>query len=390
MNILLISPTLKQGGFQRICVSTARLLDGECHVTIATFNMDDVAYDIEGLDVVNLNLPAVPGPMGKVINILKRRKALNRLISDKGIDVVYSFGTTANKAACIITSRVRKLMACHSFEELKNVPYMRAMGRCADVIFCCAEAMTEYVHDRYGLTQVKTLWNPCDIDAIQDASHDKNVDVSDVFSDSEQRVMLTMGREDDVKGYWHMLKIFRAVHEIFPNTKLAILGSGNFEEYKTLAGNLDIEKNVIFTGNRLNPFPYLARADIFLMTSVSEGLPNVLVEALALSVPIVSVNCPTGPAEILHCKMEEVDTSNGAFYADNGILTPPIDSIKDMSYVIEKDGHILLDESERLMADAIINLLSDDELRQKYIDKAAKRASDFSAKAYINNLEQFI
>ncbi len=390
MNILLISPTLKQGGFQRICISTARLLAGDSNVVIATFNLDDVAYDIEGLDIVNLNLPAVPGKVGKLINILKRRSALNKLINQRGIDVVYSFGTTANKASCMITSKVRKLMACHSFEELKNVPYMKAMSRKADVIFCCAEAMTQYVRTRYGMSQVRTLWNPCDLEDIHSASADCSVDVSDVFSDMEQKVLITMGREDDVKGYWHMLKIFRRVHELYHDTKLAILGSGDFTEYKELARRLQIEGSVIFTGNKLNPFPYLAKADMFLMTSVSEGLPNVLVEALSLQVPIVSVNCPTGPAEILHGDMKAVDTTQSYMVADYGILTPPINAAKDMSCSFDDNGRVALDEEEQSMADAIVKLLKDDVLRSNYINKSKERALQFSAQSYKVNLEQFI
>ena len=74
--ILLITPMLHQGGFERICVMTARLLKENWEVVIAVFSMEDIAFDIEGLQIADLNLKARRGRPGKIINLLRRGRKL--------------------------------------------------------------------------------------------------------------------------------------------------------------------------------------------------------------------------------------------------------------------------------------------------------------------------
>ena len=61
------------------------------------------------------------------------------------------------------------------------------------------------------------------------------------FFEEEKPVFVSMGREDEVKGFWHLLKAFRRVSESLPDAKLAVIGEGSFEKYKALARDLQIE-----------------------------------------------------------------------------------------------------------------------------------------------------
>lgn len=72
-----------------------------------------------------------------------------------------------------------------------------------------------------------------------------------------------------------------------------------FNKIKNLAIELGISEKVIFPGFQKNPYPWIKNADLFAMSSDSEGLPTVLIESLILGTPVVSTNCPTGPSEIL-------------------------------------------------------------------------------------------
>jgi glycosyltransferase involved in cell wall biosynthesis len=79
-----------------------------------------------------------------------------------------------------------------------------------------------------------------------------------------------------------------------------ILGSGPEEwRLKGLAQELGIEDDVHFTGFVINPFAYMSRASLFVLASTWEGLPGVLIQAMACGCPVVSTDCPTGPDEIL-------------------------------------------------------------------------------------------
>ena len=77
--LLLVVPMLHQGGFERVCVRTARILRNDFEVTIAMFSDADIAYDINGLSVVNLDVPAQDGKLKKMVNVVKRTVKLRKL-----------------------------------------------------------------------------------------------------------------------------------------------------------------------------------------------------------------------------------------------------------------------------------------------------------------------
>lgn len=77
--LLLVVPMLHQGGFERVCVRTARILRNDFEVTIAMFSDADIAYDISGLSVVNLDVPAQDGKLKKMVNVVKRTVKLRKL-----------------------------------------------------------------------------------------------------------------------------------------------------------------------------------------------------------------------------------------------------------------------------------------------------------------------
>ena len=102
---------------------------------------------------------------------------------------------------------------------------------------------------------------------------------------------------DDQKD---QIALIRAIDKIKNeiDVKLLIIGIGpnenmikNFIKFKNL--------KIIMVKNIKNPFPYILRSDLFILSSIFEGLPNVLLESLALNKFIISSNCPTGPSEIL-------------------------------------------------------------------------------------------
>ena len=76
--IMLIVPMLHQGGFERVCVATARLLEPHFDVCIVMFDSRDIAYDIKGLDVTDLHMGVRPGKLAKVFNVIKRSMAEKR------------------------------------------------------------------------------------------------------------------------------------------------------------------------------------------------------------------------------------------------------------------------------------------------------------------------
>jgi glycosyltransferase involved in cell wall biosynthesis len=114
-------------------------------------------------------------------------------------------------------------------------------------------------------------------------------------------VVLGVGRLTAQKDFPTLIRAFARVRAERP-ARLVILGKGKPEmdaELRALATSLGCAADVDLPGFILNPFAYMARAGVFVLSSLHEGLPTVLVEALACGCPVVSTDCPSGPAEIL-------------------------------------------------------------------------------------------
>ena len=117
--------------------------------------------------------------------------------------------------------------------------------------------------------------------------------------DGGEPVVLAAGRLNEQKDYPTLLKAFGRLAARRP-CRLIILGEGKRrKEIEELVGELDLTDRVSLPGWVENPFALMSRAALFVLSSIHEGLPRVLVEAMACGCPCVSTDCPAGPAEIL-------------------------------------------------------------------------------------------
>ncbi|HEX6015774.1 MAG TPA: glycosyltransferase, partial [Geminicoccaceae bacterium] len=122
----------------------------------------------------------------------------------------------------------------------------------------------------------------------------------------EPPVILGVGRLVPQKGFPTLLRAFAQVRQQRP-ARLVILGEAadrratvkRTAELQKLAAELGIADSVALPGYAVNPFAWMARAGVFVLSSTHEGFGNVLPEALACGCPVVSTDCPSGPAEIL-------------------------------------------------------------------------------------------
>ena len=82
--------------------------------------------------------------------------------------------------------------------------------------------------------------------------------------------------------------------------RLLLIGEGDYrDQIMAKANEIGVQDHLLLMGFRQNPFPYMKMADVFVLSSLHEGFGNVIVEAMALGVPVVATDCPTGPAEII-------------------------------------------------------------------------------------------
>ncbi len=119
------------------------------------------------------------------------------------------------------------------------------------------------------------------------------------FTDGEPPIILSAGRLTRQKDHATLLRAFARLRQTRA-ARLVILGEGEERPaLEQLAGQLGVRADVQMPGFVVNPFAFMARADLFALSSRWEGCPNVLIEALACGVPVVSTDCPSGTAEVL-------------------------------------------------------------------------------------------
>ena len=119
------------------------------------------------------------------------------------------------------------------------------------------------------------------------------------FGDGNVPVVLSVGRLSQEKDYATLLRAFAEVVRSRP-ARLVILGEGSEREnLLELASRLGVSQRVALPGFDINPFAYMSKAGVFVLSSRYEGFPNTLAQAMACGVPVVSTDCRSGPREIL-------------------------------------------------------------------------------------------
>lgn len=172
---------------------------------------------------------------------------------------------------------------------------------------------------------------------------------------NEKPMILTIGRLDKPKRHDRLLQAVALLRDRGLDFAVGIVGIGNLEnETRALCKHLGLDDMVTFYGFKSNPYPYLQAADVFVMTSDTEGLSTVIAEALCLGKPIVSTDT-TGTRELL----------------ENGV-------------------GMLTELTPEAVADAIEALLRSQRLRTEYSARALGAAENFSVNKAVKDVEQII
>ena len=150
------------------------------------------------------------------------------------------------------------------------------------------------------------------------------------LNEHDRPVILGVGRMTRQKDFATLIKAFTRAHQQKP-CRLIILGDGRMqEELEQLAQTLGVHEDLSFPGFAANPYAYMSKVDLFVLSSRWEGSPNVLTEAMALGTPVVSTNCPSGPNEILQegrfGKLVAVEDDEALAGAITETLDSPMDS----------------------------------------------------------------
>lgn len=170
--------------------------------------------------------------------------------------------------------------------------------RRASAVACVSEGVaTDLIQNhRIPAAKIRVVPNPTITESVLALARRE---VNHPWFNSEIPVILGVGRLTRQKSFGTLIRAVSRVRESMP-VRLVILGDGPQRvELEHLIESLRLQDCVDLVGYQPNPYPFLANADLFVLSSEWEGSPNALIEALACGTPVVATDCPSGPREIL-------------------------------------------------------------------------------------------
>lgn len=312
--VLFLFAYLHKGGMQRAVSNISMALPDCFEQYVAFFSTENPGFEYKAT-LCNLE---IPGPdsrrfFGRFTRTIRRTISrvmpLADFIAKHQIDVVVSMGEAANiysllsrhKAKRIITSRVAHARASYSNSQFVWLyPFLRSsLYRNADLIIAVSHAlgdeMRKVVADKVPVRVIPNLY------PNENILHLSRQSLPSDFSFLEEKpFLLSVGTLCHQKAQDQLLEIFAPLARRFDELHLVIVGAGEAKDALVeQASRLGVSQRVAWVDYDENPYRYMARASAFVLTSRTEGFPNVLVEAMICGAPVFAFDCPTGPDEIL-------------------------------------------------------------------------------------------
>lgn len=382
-NIGLLIPYLSNGGAERAVANLSKDLFQYYNVYILLFNQGEYVYPHEG-QIIDMKFEYGSNVISRAYQVLNHARIIRRYRQKLELDYIISFMNTANiyngltcscKSKAILSIRNTRAQEKNSLVGKALIKYSNY--RASKIVALSKGVEEELVNDfGYNKEKTTTIYNSCSAEWLMRESAEVNELIRK--TDFSSPVICTVGRLHHQKGQWHLFKAMKLVVDKIPGCKLYVFGQGEFmAEYKKFIKELGLEQIIFLVGFVPNHHKFISKCKAFVFPSLYEGLGNVLLEALACGLPIISTDCNYGPKEILNDDYN-VDV-NDIFFADYGILVP--------KFKIDKfdKNNLELSDDEILLADAIIKLLTDNSLLDKYSKKALNRIESFSPSVITGN-----
>lgn len=387
----MIVSTLNTGGAQKVLSNMVMNLPEDYEADILLNDTENIMYPYKG-NLISLGFGSQADKLNLLYQLkvfLKRIAVLRKMKASGEYVAAISFLDSANIANIISGKRnCKTLVSVHNnltesavswkYKYIVN-PLVRIFYRRADKVITVSKGIEyDLIHNlKLSPENVETIYNGHDITRIRELAKEPLNEKEEGYFETGP-VIATMGRFNYQKAQWHLIRALTEVKKSFPDIRLILQGEGELYPYlKKLAEECNLREHVIFAGFQKNPFKVLARCDAMVLPSRFEGFPNALIEALSLDVPCVSADFHSGAREILapELPMEELEKSR-IRKVQYGILVPVCDGR-------QYDGTVPLTKEEKLLAEAIVLMLSDKELQQQYRRKASEAVAHLDSETMV-------
>ena len=368
VRVLLLFSHLHKGGMERVASNLSRALPTAWKQYLGYFGTEHPEFEFRA-SAVDFGIPGgrEVGSARKFFSFVRRFNAVRRFVQSEAIDLVISFGEAANVINLAARHAAKTLITVHT--PVRR--YLDGEGRWgriygyavrhlyprADLLVAVSAGIVSQLERDFaycGRSRViPNLYHRSEIEAL--ARVELPPEYQTIF---DHPVILNVGSLGPEKGQDDLLRAFALVRRSLAELRLVILGRGPLRaSLEALARDLSISEHVYFVDFDPNPYRYMSRAAVFVLTSHFEGFANVLVESMLCGTPVISVDCEFGPREIL----------------EDG-----------------KWGILVAGRSPEAIAQSIMAVAQDDVMRRRYADLAKARAAAYEADQIVPLWEQAV
>ena len=324
MKICILLPSLGLGGIEKVSQNLADFLSKKNSVTILTLdNENQKIYFPNNIRVLSCNNKKLFFSLKTMFFILKNEKFDLVISNSNHINIIVyllSF-IISYKNICIehgsILNSLLNLNFIKKFIYTYLIKFFYVFNK--NIIF-----VSEGVYNDFRKINPKfkknIIYNSFDINKIRSLSR---YEIPNNILSEEDDNIIYVGRLSKEKNLMLLFMAFNKI-QIGRNIKLIIIGEGPCKtEIYNFAKENNFLSKVVFLNYQDNPYKFISKSSMLVLSSLTEGLPTVLVESLICGTPVVSTNCPHGPAEILNNGMYGI-------LAENNNLESLIEGINNM------------------------------------------------------------
>ncbi len=371
--VAIFTYSLGGGGAEKAALELALGLKSDYEVEIVTLSPLQ-KYDSAGIKVASLSSHDLESSaFSKLMSLFRLAAIFASYCKKNQVDVVVAFLSRPiiiSALSKFLNPTVRVIATEHTTlsNYYGNTLAERVLKRLlslsykiVNAVAAVSEGIKEDLSKNFNIApdKIKVAYNPIDVQKIEAMSKER-------VKKEEGFVFITAGRLVESKNYPFLFEAFKGLPSF---CKLLVLGGGELEsELKFLAVEMGLFERIKFLGFCENPYKYFAASDCFVMSSRLEGLPTVLIEALACGLPVISTDCKSGPREILGGGKEML--ISGLERARFGLLAS-LDNPRFLSLAMRK-------------------IIEDDGLRDEYRRNAKARAGFFSKEKSFETYKKLI
>ncbi len=321
--ILFVSYKLCDGGAENVLAKVANHLSyNGNNITILLYQRSDHEYFVDdSVNVISLGTAASKGE-NNVSRTINRVRAIRSIVKKEQPSVIIPFLDSMVRESVLATVGLSSKVIA----TVRNSPFNTPSGEFARKIrnLFCMLSSAVWVQNR----DQKAYFNK----VIQKKTFIVGNPVNEEFLNTKKvyqnKVLkfVTCGRLHEQKNHKFLINAFAEVVQLYPDITLSIYGVGPMEaDLKCYISSLGMDDNIFLMGRTNDVCHTLLEYDCFILSSDFEGMPNALMEAMAVGLPCISTDCPTGPSDLIDQK-------------GNGLLVPigSVDKMKEaICFVVE-------------------------------------------------------